>query len=180
MSVVRRLARPMLAAFFIAGGIEALRRPGKRAERAQPLVDKAAEPLGIPNDPELVVRANGAIMVGAGALLATGRLPRVAATVLAGTLVPATVVEYPFWQAEDKQERTRLAVHALKNVGLLGGLLLAAVDTEGQPGLAYRARMAGDSLSRTVRTTGREARMAARLAAKDARLKANQAANALG
>lgn len=180
MSLVRRVARPMLAAIFVAGGIEALRHPGKRARRAQPLVDKAAEPLHLPQDSELLVRANGALMIGAGALLATGRLPRLAAAALAGTLVPATIVEYPFWDAEDPQERRDQQVQVLKNVGLLGGLLLAAVDTEGRPGLAYRARMAGDSISRTARTTGREARMAAKLAGKEARLKAASATHALG
>lgn len=179
MSVVRRVARPMLAAFFIAGGIEALRHPGKRAEQAQPLVAKAAEPLGLPNDPELIVRANGALMIGAGAMLATGRFPRVAAAALAGTLVPATLVEYPFWDSDDPQERRSRQIQILKNVGLLGGLLLAAVDTDGKPGLAYRARMAGDSIGRTARTTGREAKMAARLARKEARLKATQATHAL-
>ena len=179
MSLVRRLARPMLAAFFIAGGIEALRRPGQRAEQAQPLVDRAAEPLHLPNDPELIVRANGALMIGAGAMLATGRFPRVAAAALAGSLVPTTMVEYPFWEAEDPQERRRQAVHALKHVGRRGGLLLAAVDTEGRPGLAYRAKMAGDSLSRTARQTRREAKHAAKLAGKEARLKAAQAGNAL-
>ena len=180
MSLVRRVARPMLAAIFVAGGIEALRHPATRARRAQPLVDRAAEPLGLPQDPELLVRANGALMIGAGALLATGRFPRVAAAALAGTLVPATVVEYPFWEAEDPQQRRDQQIQVLKNVGLLGGLLLAAVDTEGRPGLAYRAKMAGDSISRTARTTRREARMAARLAGKEARLKATSASHALG
>ena len=180
MTLVRRLARPMLAAIFIAGGVEALRHPSKRAQQAQPLVDKAAEPMGLPKDPELLVRINGAIMVGAGALLATGRVPRVAATALAATLVPTTVVEYPFWESEDPQERRSRQIQALKNVSLLGGLLLAAVDTEGRPGLAYRAKMAGDSLGRTARTTRREAKMAARLAGKEARLKASHATHALG
>lgn len=179
MSLVRRIARPMLAAFFIAGGIEALRHPAKRSEQARPLVDRAAEPLGLPDDPELMVRANGALMIGAGALLATNRVPRIAATVLATTLVPATVVEHPFWQAEDPQERRTQLVQTLKNVGLLGGLLLAAVDTEGRPGLAYRAKMAGDSISRGARHTRKETRRTATLAAKEARLKATKAAHAL-
>lgn len=179
MSVVRRIARPMLAAVFIAGGIEALRRPGKRAEQAQPLVERASEPLHLPDDAELIVRANGVLMIGAGALLAAGRMPRTAAGVLAGTLIPSTIVEYPFWQTDDPQERRNQIVHTIKNVGLLGGLLLAAVDTEGKPGLAYRAKMAGDNLSRTARQTRREAGMAVKLATKEARLKANHATNAL-
>ena len=180
MSVVRRGARPLPAAIFIAGGGAAPRRPAARAQQAQPLVEKAAEPLGLPEDPELLVRANGALMIAAGALLATGRLPRIAAATLAGTLVPATAVEYPFWKAEDPLDRRRQVTQVLKNVGLLGGLLLAAVDTEGKPGLVYRARMAGDSIERTARMTRREAGMAARLAAKEARLKAAHATHALG
>jgi len=170
----------MLAAIFIAGGIEALRRPGKRVEAAQPLVDKAAGPLGLPDDPELLIRANGALMVGAGAMLATGRLPRVSAAALAATLVPSTVVEYPFWAAADPEERRSQLISTVKNVGLLGGLLLAAVDTDGRPGLAYRAKMAGDSIARSARTTRREARMAAKLAGKEARLKGHQATHVLG
>jgi putative oxidoreductase len=180
MTLVRRIARPMLAAIFVAGGVEALRHPSKRAEQAQPLVDKAAEPLRLPKDPELLVRANAALMIAAGAMLATGRFPRVASAALAVTLVPATVVEYPFWESEDPQERRSRQIQILKNVGLLGGLLLAAVDTEGRPGLAYRAHMAADSIGRTARTTRREARMAARLAGKEARLKATHATHALG
>ena len=38
--------------------------------------------------------------------------------------------------ARKKQQR----VQFLKNLGIMGGLLLAAVDTEGKPGLAWRAR----------------------------------------
>ena len=38
MTVVRRLARPMLAAVFIQGGIDSLRHPGGRAEAAGPVI----------------------------------------------------------------------------------------------------------------------------------------------
>ena len=36
----------------------------------------------------------------------------------------------------------------MKNLGLLGGLLLAAVDTEGRPGLRWRAGHAIDDATR--------------------------------
>ena len=75
--------------------------------------------------------------------------------------------------------RERQKVQFLKNLGLLGGLLLAAVDTEGKPGLAYRAHLASDSAHRAVRTTRREARHAARAAARETKLKAVQAQHAL-
>ena len=98
MTVVRRLARPMLAAIFIDGGLDQLRHPSSKLAKAEPLIHKLSGPLGLPDDPELLIRANGAVMVGAGAMLATGRLPRLAALVLAGTLVPTTVAGHRFWE----------------------------------------------------------------------------------
>ena len=67
----------------------------------------------------------------------------------------------------------------LKNLGLMGGLLLAAVDTEGKPGLAYRMGMAGDSAKRAAQRTRREAKHATRAARREARLAAAQAHDAL-
>ena len=126
------------------------------------------------------MRANGAAMVGAGSLLALGRLPRIASTVLAATLVPTTLAAHAFWSEQDPEVRAQQRTQFLKNLGLLGGLLLAAVDTEGKPGLAYRAHMANDSAHRTARQTRREARHLAHAAAREAKLKAVQAQHALG
>ena len=50
--------------------------------------------------------------------------------VLAATLVPTTVAAHSFWQEQDPEVRAKQKVQFLKNLGLLGGLLLAAVDTE--------------------------------------------------
>ena len=178
MSLVRRVARPMLAAMFVVGGLDQLKHPGAKAKAARPVLDQASK-VGLPDDPELLVRANGVAMVGGGALLATGHVPRIASTILAGTLIPTTLAAHPFWNETDPQKRAQQKVQFLKNLGLLGGLLLAAVDTDGRPSLAYRARRAGESAQRTVHTTKREARHAARTARREARLKAAQAQNAL-
>ena len=101
MTVVRRLARPMLAAIFIKGGVDSLRHPAQRAEAAGPVIHALAEPLHLPDDPELLVRANGATMVAAGAMLALGRLPRVSSLVLAASLAPTTYAGHAFWQESD-------------------------------------------------------------------------------
>ena len=180
MTLVRRVARPLLAAMFVVGGLDQLKHPGRKVDTARPLVEQVGPTLGLPDDPELLVRANGAAMVGAGSLLALGRLPRLASTVLAATLVPTTIAAHSFWQEQDPQVRAQQRVQFLKNLGLLGGLLLAAVDTEGRPGLAYRAHMVSDSAHRAVRQTRREARHVARAAAREARLKAVQAQHAIG
>ncbi|MGL5862881.1 MAG: DoxX family membrane protein, partial [Phycicoccus sp.] len=83
MTIVRRIARPMLAARFVVDGIDQLRHPSRRARAAEPVVARVPERVGIPRDADLLVRANGAAAVTAGTLLAVGRLPRLAAAVLA-------------------------------------------------------------------------------------------------
>jgi uncharacterized membrane protein YphA (DoxX/SURF4 family) len=120
MDVLRRplraAGRVALAAMFITGGADAMLAPGPRTS-------KAAE-LGVPLDPELAVRLNGAAMLGAGVALALGIWPRLAAGVLAGTLVPTTLAGHPYWEAEDAAARRQQRIHFFKNVGLLGGALL--------------------------------------------------------
>jgi len=162
MTVVRRIARPMLAAVFVSGGLDALLHPGGRAKIAAPLVTKLSGPLNLPDDPELMVRANGATMVVAGTMLGLGVLPRVAATVLAGALVPTTYTAHAFWTIQDPEVRALQRTHFLKNIGLLGGVLLASVDTAGKPGLAYRTRYAQAHARRQAAATKRDARRAAR------------------
>lgn len=179
MTLVRRVARPMLAAIFVVQGLEQLRHPAALRAKVEPFAQKVAGPLGLPDDPELLVRANGATMVGGGALLATGHFPRLAATALVGALVPTTYVGHQFWAETDPATKRAQRIGFLKNVGLLGGLLLAAVDTEGKPGLAYRVGMAGDTARRTARQAKREAKHAAKAARREAKLAASQAHDAL-
>jgi putative oxidoreductase len=179
MTVVRRLARPLLAAMFIDGGLDQLRHPSSKLGKAEPLLRKVAGPLHLPDDPELLIRANGAAMVGAGTLLATGRLPRLSAMVLAASLVPTTVAGHRFWAESDPVQKRNQRTHFLKNLGLLGGTLLAAVDTGGKPGLPWRARRAAKDAGRTARTAKREARMAGKAAKAEARLVARSALDAV-
>ncbi|NHA66885.1 DoxX family protein [Phycicoccus flavus] len=180
MSLVRRVARPLLASMFVVGGADQLKHPSAKTDTARPVVQKLAPLLRLPEDTELLVRANGIAMVGAGTMLALGRFPRASAVVLAATLVPTTVSAHQYWTVEDPQARAQQRIHLLKNLGLLGGLLLAAVDTEGKPGVAYRAHLANESVQRAVRQTRREARHAARTATTEAKLKAVQAQHAFG
>ena len=141
MAITRRIARPLLASIFVAGGIDALRDPEGKAKAAQVI----AVPLNrqfpsLPDDPELLVRVNGTVQVGAGALLALGRCRRLAAVALIASIIPTTYAGHRFWEEEDESLRAQQQVHFLKNLGLLGGLILAATDTEGEPSLGWRAR----------------------------------------
>ena len=178
MTLVRRVARPMLAAIFVVEGLEQLRHPSAMAGKVTKFAEQVA-PLGLPNDPELLVRANGATMVGGGALLAVGRVPRLAALALVGSMVPTTYVGHQFWAETDPAAKRMQRLQFLKNLALIGGLLLATVDTEGRPGLAYRVGMADSSAKRTAKRARREARHIAHAARREARLARAQAHDAL-
>jgi uncharacterized membrane protein YphA (DoxX/SURF4 family) len=112
------------------------------------------------------VRINAATQLLAAAALATGRAPRVSSLVLAGTLVPTTLAAHAFWDEQDPETRTVQKLHFFKNVSMLGGLLLASVDTNGKPGVAWRARHAAKDARREARHLGKAARMEAKLARK--------------
>ena len=179
MTVVRRLARPLLAAMFVDGGLDALRHPSSRVAKATPVVHRLAAPLHLPDDPELLIRANGAAMVAAGGMLALGKLPRLSALVLTASLVPTTLAGHRFWEESDPAVKRQQRLHFLKNVSLLGGTLLAVVDTGGKPGMPWRARRAAKDASRVAHTAKREAKLGAKAAKAQARLAAKHAADAL-
>lgn len=166
MTPVRSTARALLATSFISGGIRAMLHPEASVPAATPLAERIAPGIKrvapwAPTDPATLVRVNAGVQVAGGLLLASGRVPRLASVVLAAALVPRTLADHPFWKAEDPAERRRQRVEFGKNLGLLGGLLLAAVDTEGRPGLRWRAehaagqvaKQAGDSLEDARRGT---------------------------
>ena len=155
MALSRRLARPMLAAIFVSSGIDVLRNPDPRAKLAAPVAKRIADalPVRLPEDPVQLVQIDAVVKVVGGLMLGTGRAPRVAALALAGSLVPSTFAAHRFWEYDDPAQKANQRIHFLKNVGLLGGLLLAAVDTEGRPSVGWRARRAAhDAKVRTEKT----------------------------
>ncbi len=141
--IVRRIARPLVAASFVSGGIDTLRNPGPRVQKAETVAPQISErvPL-LPNETDKLVKINALAQVVAGGLLALGRLPRLAAGALAVSLVPTTVAGHRFWEEDAPAQRAQQRIHFLKNVGLFGGLILASVDTGGAPSLSWRAKRA--------------------------------------
>jgi putative oxidoreductase len=171
MTLVRLLARPMLASTFVVGGYNAFRNAESMAKKAQPVTDKLVPKAQkmvpsapIPTDSLTWVKLNAGIHMGAGVMLATGKLPRLSATVLAATMAPTTFAGHAFWEEKDPSARANQKVHFFKNLSMMGGLLLAGVDTQGKPGLAWRTRNAAKSARREAKHTKRSARLAARSA----------------
>jgi len=150
VTIVRRIARPLLAAVFVQGGIETLRHPEPRVARAEKLDltnNRLATALNLTQD-EQVVRANAGAQVIGGLALATNRMPRLAAAGLAASLVPTTAAGHRFWEESHPASRKAQQQHFVKNLAILGGLLLAAVDTEGQDSLPRRARRKAKAAAR--------------------------------
>ena len=167
MSLLRAVPRTMLASYFVAAGIKAIRDPESLVPAAEPLVDRvvplvkeyAPEQVAgyVPENTVTLVRINGIAQVVGGAALATGKGRRLGALLLAGSLVPSTIAKHPFWTVQDPEERAQDRTHFLKNVSLLGGVLLASADTEGKPSLAWRAQKGGESIAKETRRGLQEA-----------------------
>lgn len=153
MTLLRSVARPMLASMFVYGGINALRNASAMAPKAQPVSD-ALQPLApsAPLGPANLVRANGLLHVVAGTALATGHFPRLASLVLAGSLAPTTAVGHQFWNESDPASKANQRVHFLKNVSMAGGLLMATLDPD--PHKKFIGRRAKDKVSEATHAIG--------------------------
>jgi putative oxidoreductase len=153
----------MLASIFMLQGYDTLRHPDKYAAEAEPVVRPIAERVPVlSGKPEQAVRINGAVQLVAGSLLALGRWPRLSALAIAATLVPTTLAGHRFWEAEEDENQAQQRIHFLKNLSMLGGLLIASADTAGSPSVAWRTRHAATSarkeasrLARTAKASGK-------------------------
>lgn len=143
--MIRRIARPLLAVAFVGQGVEALRRPQQAGQTARPAFDSLKQlpdeiAAKVPSNVETFARANALVQISGALLLASGRLPRVAAGVLACTVIPGSAGGHMFWTETDAQRRVQQRQAFLTDVSLVGGLMIAASDTEGKPSLGWRAR----------------------------------------
>ncbi len=155
VSPSRTLARPLLATIFVASGVSALKDPS--------YIASVVRDAGL-SEPEKLARVHGATNLVGGLALATGRVPRLAALGLAVGLVPTTVLGHAFWSAPPEQKQMQ-QINFFKNLGLLGGLLLAAADTGGRESLPH-------AVGRLSRRGSKKAGKAARRAEKSLHLAA--------
>lgn len=153
--LLRRIARPLLSAVFIGQGVETLRNPATSAESAEPAIAalrQLPDPVGtkVPTDPQTAARINAAVQVGGGLLLATGKMPRTASAALAFTVIPGSLGGHLFWSEPDPERKAEKRRGLLTDLSLLGGLIIAAADTEGKPSLGWRGRRAAGRISEAV------------------------------
>jgi uncharacterized membrane protein YphA (DoxX/SURF4 family) len=140
---------------FVGQGIEALRRPEQAAQTARPTVEGLqklpdAAAAKVPQDPETLARITAAVQIGGGLLLASGKLPRFASAALACTVVPGSLGGHLFWTETDPERKAQQRRDFLTDLSLIGGLMIASVDTEGKPSLGWRGRRAAHRASEAV------------------------------
>ncbi|SRX81974.1 hypothetical protein [Rhodococcus jostii RHA1] [Mycolicibacterium parafortuitum] len=145
----------MLSAVFISRGIEALRSPKPATDATRQTLEelsKLPDPVGtnLPTNAETVAKVTAAVQIGGGLLLAAGRLPRFASAALALSVVPSSLGGHAFWTEVDPQRKADERRAFITDVSLIGGLIIAAVDTEGKPSLGWRGRRAARKVSDAV------------------------------
>lgn len=191
--MLRFAARSMLASFFVVNGVKAVRHPETLVAEAQPIANKVV-PLAkrvapaqvaeqIPEETRDLVKISGAMQIAGGVALATGFGRRLGATALALSMVPHVAASQPF-KGRTAEEKERNRSLFLRNLALLGGVILAAQDTQGKPSLGWRAADAQRRLShaadRQLGALDKSATKAAKRAEKSLRKAQKQAKKQLG
>lgn len=145
----------MLATTFITRGVEALKSPKPAADAARPTLEglsKLPDPVGpnVPTNAETVAKVTAGVQIGAGLLLASGKLPRLSSAALAVSVVPGSLGSHAFWNETDPARKAVERKALFTDVGLIGGLIIAAVDLEGRPSLGWRGKRAARKVSERV------------------------------
>ncbi|MDJ0358110.1 DoxX family protein [Paenarthrobacter sp. PH39-S1] len=167
MSIVRVLARPMLASSFILAGLDRLRHADQTATQLSPVLRQVVQALPVQTDEKTLARVISGTQLGAGVMLAAGKFPRLCALLLTLTSTLNAVVEYRTADSSTSEARSRRRNQLLKNVSLSGGVLLATVDTAGKPGLAWRAGHLAEAGKKSTRKQLKHADKAVRRIAND-------------
>jgi uncharacterized membrane protein YphA (DoxX/SURF4 family) len=185
MQIIRTIARPLVAAPFMVTGLETLRNPAPRADQVAPALKPLADRVSwLPSkDPETLVRIQGAVSVGAGALFAMGKLQRLTTLLLAAEVLPALLTEHRFWREGDPDRRASERAQMLKNAGLFGALVYAAAQpSRHRPVKAAKAGLHEARLQAAIARAeaGRKAERARRKAARHASQTQRRAAKITG
>jgi uncharacterized membrane protein YphA (DoxX/SURF4 family) len=202
----------MLAGYFVVDGVKAVTNPATLEVDAEPFANTLTDVVDkflpqsvaakIPSDTRTLVRIHGGVEIAGAVMMATGLGRRLGAVLLGLAYLPKAVSALP--RIKPLNDRV-----FLREVALLGGVFVAAMDTEGKPNLAWLAadRKAqftkataraiedkkvelsqasaklvadlGERAHEGVKATSKQARAAARAMSKTARKKADALVEAL-
>jgi uncharacterized membrane protein YphA (DoxX/SURF4 family) len=118
------LGRALFGGYFLYNGINHFRNKG--------MLSSYAASKGVPY-PDAAVAGSGAMLLLGGLSMLTGVRPKLGASLISGFLLGVTPRMHDFWNVGDGQQRMGEQVNFLKNVALLGGILMAAAIREPWP-----------------------------------------------
>lgn len=147
---LRGLARWMMAALFVQGGLNAWKNAERLAGPAAKVTGPLEEMTTADVRTEQIVKANAGVQIAAGGLFGLGIAPRLMSIVLGVTLIPTTLAGHRFWEIEDETERSAQRIHFVKNAAVMGGLVFAALDTGGRPSVFWRGRKGAEALGSQI------------------------------
>lgn len=111
------IGRILLGGFFVMNGINHFAQ-GE-------MMRGYAQAKGVPS-PNLAVPATGVLLLIGGLSFITGVLPIVGIAALVLFLVPTAFMMHQFWVEEDPQAKMTEMSNFMRNIGLLGAVLMAA------------------------------------------------------
>lgn len=140
MSLLRFAGRVLYSAFFVADGYQLLTKPDQHADELGPTVDRVVPAMQsvlppdaadrVPEDLKTWTRLLGIAQIVGGLAYATGLARRPGAALLTVATLPRVVAA----------GGNRGTADLLSSVALLGAGIVATQDTNGKPGLRWRAR----------------------------------------
>ncbi len=151
MSLLRFIARSLVASAFVADGVRKVTTPSEVSPQAErfasaltPVVQRVVPPAyssHVPEKTETWVRICGAGEVVGGVMFATGLGRRLGALLLAtaSAFNVAAALPEPGSSVEEKKAQVP---EVLTQVALLGATVLATQDLQGRPSIAWRRKRA--------------------------------------
>jgi putative oxidoreductase len=118
------LGRALFGGLFLYNGINHFRN--------RTMLEGYSAMKGVPF-PEAAVAGTGTLLVLGGLSLLAGTRPKLGAALIGIFLVGTTPKMHDFWNVEDVQRRAAEQINFTKNLGLLGGALIAAAMPEPWP-----------------------------------------------
>lgn len=183
MSLLRFVSRSLFASAFIIDGIKKVSKPSESAAEAEAFTAKVVPLLqrvvpapyssSIPESTETWVRASGAAQVAGGLMFATGLGRRLGAVLLAKSSILNLAIALPGKDAS-KEEKAEARPVVLTSLALLGATILAARDTEGRPGLGWRAEHTAKAAEKKISDVGDDISRTTKKAVKKADKKAGE------
>ena len=189
MSLLRFAGRALFSSYYIADGYQLLTRPDQNADQLAPAVDRIVPVVQsvlppdtadrLPEDARTWTRIFGIAQLVGGAAYATGIGRRLGAVLLTVATLPRLLAS--------AGNRDTSGVFA--QAALLGAGVVATQDTNGRPGLAWRAeqskraieaRAAASTkdLQRTQKRLGKGAKVAGQMVGREIKLARTQLAKA--